>query len=91
MGCDNLIDGAQVLQQFEVPLDKETIPLPMDVSGTKERLGDVVTKVGQNIKEAQDPPEATSPHKSSKPAQIYAANETQQTSQGAMKAQTGRG
>ena len=65
MGCDNLIDGAQVLQQFEVPLDKETIPLPMDVSGTKERLGDVVTKVGQNIKEAQDPPEATSPHKSS--------------------------
>ena len=61
----------------------------MDVSGTKERLGDVVTKVGQNIKEAQHPPEATSPHKSSKLAQIHAANETYQTSQGAMKAQIG--
>ena len=68
MGCDNLIDDAQVLKHFEVPLDRETIPLPMDVSGTKERLGDVVTKVGQNIKEAQDPPEATNPNKSSKPA-----------------------
>ena len=58
----------------------------MVVSGTKERLGDVVTKVGQNIKEAQDPPKATSPHKSLKPAQIHATNENHQTSQGAMKA-----
>ena len=49
----------------------------MDVSGTKEGLGDVVTKMGQNNKEAQDPPEASSPNKSSQPAQIHTANETQ--------------
>ena len=54
-------------------------------------MGDVVSKVGQNVMEAQDPPEVTSPHKPSKSAQIHAANENHQTSQGAMKAQTGRG
>ena len=74
MGFDNLIDGARVLKQFEVPHDGETIPSPMDTSGTQEMMGDVVSKVGQNVMEAQDPAEVTSPHKPSKLAQTHAAN-----------------
>jgi len=51
----------------------------------------MLSNVGQNTKETNDPPEVTSPHKLAKLAQAHTTNEKQPVSQGITKAQGGKG
>ena len=89
-----------------VPRDREPTPSPMEVSGTRESEGevlskmgqsaqksvsDVLSKMGQNTVETNDHPKVTSPHKPLKLAHAFEDNKEQWSDQGIIKAQGGTG
>ncbi|KAL0000692.1 hypothetical protein SO802_014473 [Lithocarpus litseifolius] len=66
LGLDNLEADTRVLKQKKDPHDKGFVPTPMEVSGTRELVSDVLSKMGQNVQESEDPLEVTSPRNQSK-------------------------
>ena len=93
--------GKLVQRQEVVSRDGEPTPSPMEVFGTQESEGDVLSKMGQSgqkgvsdllskmvqsAHEINDHPEVTSPHKPLKPAHAYEDNNEQWLDQGITKA-----
>ena len=98
--------GKLVQRQEVVSRDGEPTPSPMEVFGTQESEGDVLSKMGQSgqkgvsdvlskmgqsAHEINDHLEVTSPHKPLKSAHAYEDNNEQRPDQGITKAQEGRG
>ena len=83
--------GKLVQRQEVVSRDGEPTPSPMEVFGTQESEGDVLSKMGQSAHEINDHPEVTSPHKPLKLANAFEDNKEQRSDQGIIKAQGGRG
>ena len=78
--------GKLVQRQEVVSRDGEPTPSPMEVFGTQESEGDVLSKMGQSAHEINDHPEVTSPHKPLKQAYAYEDNNEQWLDQGITKA-----